>query len=88
LIAFVAVYRELFETILFLEAITSQAGPAGMNAVLRKVEEGTRVVFIPGNHDEVFRDYCGLNLAGVELLPEAIHETADGREMLVIHGDH
>jgi high-affinity iron transporter len=34
LIAFVAVYRELFETILFLEAITSQAGPTGMNAVL------------------------------------------------------
>jgi UDP-2,3-diacylglucosamine pyrophosphatase LpxH len=66
----------------------SSSHSAVVNAVLRKVEEGTRVVFIPGNHDEVFRDYCGLNLAGVELLPEAIHETADGREMLVIHGDH
>ena len=61
---------------------------AVVNAILHKVEEGTRVVFIPGNHDEVFRDYCGLNLAGVELKPEAIHETADGREMLVLHGDH
>jgi UDP-2,3-diacylglucosamine pyrophosphatase LpxH len=66
----------------------SSSHSAVVNAVLRKVEEGTRVVVIPGNHDEVFRDYCGLNLAGVELLPEAIHETADGREMLVIHGDH
>jgi UDP-2,3-diacylglucosamine pyrophosphatase LpxH len=61
---------------------------AVVNAILRKADEGTRIIFIPGNHDEVFRDYCGLNLAGVELVPEAIHETADGREMLVIHGDH
>ncbi len=42
---------------------------------------------MPGNHDEAFRDYVGLNFGGVELLPEVIHETADGRRLLVLHGD-
>jgi len=58
-----------------------------LRAILDKIAEGTRVVYVPGNYDEAFRDYCGLQLAGVELLPEAIHRTAEGREFLVIHGD-
>jgi UDP-2,3-diacylglucosamine pyrophosphatase LpxH len=49
---------------------------------------GTRVIYVPGNHDEVFRDYCGRSIAGVEILREAVHETADGKRLLVIHGDH
>ena len=61
---------------------------AVLNAILRKADEGTRIIYVPGNHDEVFRAYCGLNLAGVVLRPEAIHETADGKRLLVIHGDH
>jgi len=65
----------------------SPSHSAVLHAILRKVDEGTRVVYVPGNHDEVFRDYCGLNLAGVVLRPEAVHETADGRRLLVIHGD-
>ncbi|HJQ59351.1 MAG TPA: UDP-2,3-diacylglucosamine diphosphatase, partial [Vineibacter sp.] len=52
-----------------------------------KAKHGTRVVYVPGNHDEAFRDYVGLNLGGIELLGEAIHETADGRRLLVLHGD-
>lgn len=55
--------------------------------ILRKVGAGTRVIYIPGNHDEVLRAYCGLDLAGVELRQEDIHRTADGRQLLVIHGD-
>jgi UDP-2,3-diacylglucosamine pyrophosphatase LpxH len=58
-----------------------------VRCVLKKAKHGTRVVYIPGNHDEAFRDYVGLNLGGIELLPEAIHETADGRKLLVLHGD-
>ena len=50
-------------------------------------KHGTRVVYVPGNHDEMLRDYVGLNFGGVELVPEAIHETADGRRLLVLHGD-
>jgi UDP-2,3-diacylglucosamine pyrophosphatase LpxH len=59
-----------------------------VDLVLRKAEHGTRVIYIPGNHDEDFRKYCGLVFAGVELKREAIHQTADGQALLVIHGDH
>jgi UDP-2,3-diacylglucosamine pyrophosphatase LpxH len=58
-----------------------------VRCVLKKAKHGTRVIYVPGNHDEAFRDYVGLNLGGIELLPEAIHETADGRKLLVMHGD-
>ena len=55
--------------------------------ILRKADSGTRVIYIPGNHDEVFRNYCGLVLAGVETQSEAVHVTAGGKRFLVIHGD-
>jgi UDP-2,3-diacylglucosamine pyrophosphatase LpxH len=58
-----------------------------VRCVLKKAKHGTRVVYIPGNHDEAFRDYVGLNLGGIELLPEVLHETADGRKLLILHGD-
>ena len=58
-----------------------------VRCVLKKAKHGTRVVYVPGNHDEAFRDYVGLNFGGVELLPEAIYETADGRRLLILHGD-
>ncbi|HZH50906.1 MAG TPA: UDP-2,3-diacylglucosamine diphosphatase [Microvirga sp.] len=55
--------------------------------LLRKVRKGTRLVYIPGNHDEFLRDYVGIGLGGIELADHALHETADGRRYLVIHGD-
>lgn len=55
--------------------------------VLKMAHRGTRVVFIAGNHDEVLRDYAGLTFGGVELALEAVHRTADGRHLLVTHGD-
>ncbi|MGO4707161.1 UDP-2,3-diacylglucosamine diphosphatase [Microvirga sp. 2MCAF38] len=55
--------------------------------LLRKVRKGTRVIYIPGNHDEFLRDYVGSNFGGIELADQAIHETADGKRYLVIHGD-
>ena len=58
-----------------------------VHEILRKVDDGTRVVFVPGNHDEFLRPYCGRRYAGIEVTREAIHETADGRRLLVIHGD-
>lgn len=65
--------------------------PTSHNEVLRRIlkmaRKGTRVVYVPGNHDEMFRDYTGLDFGGVELAHEAIHETADGRLLLVTHGD-
>ncbi|TWT05084.1 UDP-2,3-diacylglucosamine diphosphatase [Reyranella sp. CPCC 100927] len=55
--------------------------------VLRKARKGTKVIYVPGNHDEAARDYCGLLFGGVEVVEEAIHETADGRKLLILHGD-
>jgi UDP-2,3-diacylglucosamine pyrophosphatase LpxH len=55
--------------------------------VLKMAHRGTRVIYIPGNHDEMFRDYAGLSFGGVEVQLEAIHTTADGRTLLVTHGD-
>jgi UDP-2,3-diacylglucosamine pyrophosphatase LpxH len=55
--------------------------------VLKRARRGSRVIYIPGNHDEMFRPFCGLDFGGVEIMREAIHETADGRRLLVLHGD-
>lgn len=55
--------------------------------ILRKVRKGTKVYYIPGNHDEAFRDYTDMQFGGIMLVPEIIHETADGRRLLVLHGD-
>jgi UDP-2,3-diacylglucosamine pyrophosphatase LpxH len=55
--------------------------------LLRKVRKGTRVIYIPGNHDDFVRAYAGLLFGGIEVAENAIHELADGRRFLVIHGD-
>jgi len=55
--------------------------------VLKRARRGTRVVYVPGNHDEAFRQFDGLDFGGVEIRHQAIHETADGRRLLVLHGD-
>lgn len=55
--------------------------------VLKMAHRGTRVVLIAGNHDEMLRPYAGMEFGGVELALEAIHTTADGRRLLVTHGD-
>ena len=60
---------------------------AVIQAILEKARGGTRVIFIPGNHDEVFRDYIGLHLGGIELKRRDSFTAADGRRYLVTHGD-
>jgi UDP-2,3-diacylglucosamine pyrophosphatase LpxH len=55
--------------------------------VLKRAKRGTRIVYIPGNHDEMFRQFTGMSFGGVEIRRKAIHETADGRKLLVLHGD-
>lgn len=55
--------------------------------VLRKARKGTRVVFVPGNHDEFARGYTGHDFGSIEVVPEDVHVTADGKRMLIIHGD-
>jgi len=65
--------------------------PAAHNDVvwrlMKRAKRGTRVTYIPGNHDEVFRQFAGMNFGGVKIRRKAIHTTADGRRLLVLHGD-
>jgi UDP-2,3-diacylglucosamine pyrophosphatase LpxH len=55
--------------------------------ILRRARKGTRVLYIPGNHDEAAREYIGMQFGGVAVVNDAIHVTADGRRFLIIHGD-
>ncbi|MGD9804405.1 MAG: UDP-2,3-diacylglucosamine diphosphatase [Hyphomicrobiaceae bacterium] len=55
--------------------------------LLRKVRKGAEIVFIPGNHDESLRDYCGMHFGGIRLEHSAIHVTLKGHRYAVMHGD-
>lgn len=55
--------------------------------LLRKARKGSKVIYVPGNHDEFARDYIGLVFGGIEIADSVLHETAHGKKMLVIHGD-
>ena len=55
--------------------------------LLRASRKGTKVVYLPGNHDEFLRDYLGTQFGEVIIEDQIIHKTADNRRFLVIHGD-
>ncbi len=55
--------------------------------IMRRAHHGASVFFLPGNHDEAARHYCGLHFGGVFVTNEIVHETMDGRRLLVLHGD-
>jgi len=55
--------------------------------VLKMAKHGTKVIYIPGNHDEGFRGFEGHNMAGVELAHEVIYEAGNGKKYWVLHGD-
>jgi UDP-2,3-diacylglucosamine pyrophosphatase LpxH len=58
-----------------------------LRLILRKSQEGTRVVYIPGNHDDELRAFVGLRFGTIEIARDAIHTTLGGRRLLVLHGD-
>jgi UDP-2,3-diacylglucosamine pyrophosphatase LpxH len=58
-----------------------------LQKLMRKVRKGTRLVLIPGNHDEGLRDYAGMQFGGVEIHRDCLHTTALGRRYVVMHGD-
>ena len=55
--------------------------------LLRKARKGTKLVYIPGNHDENFRNFLNLRFGRVAVLEEAVHLAANGKRYLVLHGD-
>lgn len=56
--------------------------------ILRRARKGCKVVFVPGNHDEFARHFIGHRFGGVDVVDEAVHTTADGKRLWVVHGDH
>src|SRR5919106_1963308 len=58
-----------------------------LRRLLARAAQGTKVTYLPGNHDEALRKWIGQTFAGVRILHDVIHHTADGRRLLVIHGD-
>ena len=58
-----------------------------LQKLLRKARKGTKVIYVPGNHDEAARQFVGLQFGGIDVMRECVHETADGKRFLVTHGD-
>jgi UDP-2,3-diacylglucosamine pyrophosphatase LpxH len=58
-----------------------------LQKVLRRARHGEQVVFVPGNHDEALREYVGVAFGDIVVAADFVHETADGRKLLLVHGD-
>ncbi len=58
-----------------------------IRTILGKAKHGTRVVYVPGNHDELVRDFDGMHFGNIEITNMTTHVRADGQRMLVLHGD-
>lgn len=58
-----------------------------LRLIMKMARSGTAVTYIPGNHDEIFRSWLGLEVAGVKMALQAVHKSADGRSFLIMHGD-
>ncbi|AOT07627.1 UDP-2,3-diacylglucosamine diphosphatase [Pseudoalteromonas luteoviolacea] len=58
-----------------------------LECIQKKAESGTRVIYIPGNHDETFRNYVDMTLFNVEVHHTYVHTTSAGKRFLLLHGD-
>jgi UDP-2,3-diacylglucosamine pyrophosphatase LpxH len=53
--------------------------------VLRKGRKGTKIIYIPGNHDEFISTFLGV-YGSITMKKNDIHVTADGRRLFIMHG--
>ncbi|RTE86558.1 MULTISPECIES: UDP-2,3-diacylglucosamine diphosphatase [Gammaproteobacteria] len=58
-----------------------------IQSLLAKAQSGVEVIYIPGNHDGAMRKYRHPNVASIRIQRKAIHTTAAGKRLLVLHGD-
>lgn len=58
-----------------------------MRRILTLSKRGTRVTYVTGNHDEFLRKYSDMEVGNIRLVDAAVHRAADGRRLLVVHGD-
>lgn len=55
--------------------------------IIKRATSGTKVTYIPGNHDEILRDFAPTAIGSIDIVEEAIFTTATGKTYLVLHGD-
>ncbi len=55
--------------------------------MIKLSQKGARIIYIPGNHDELFRDYVDLKFGDIEIKDKIEYLTRDGKRLLVTHGD-
>lgn len=58
-----------------------------IEAIINKAKNNTQVFYIPGNHDAMLRKYDGCKVSHIEIHNQCIHQTVDGRKLLMMHGD-
>ena len=58
-----------------------------LRTILGKAKYGTKVIYVPGNHDEMLWDYNGMAFGNIQIIDRIVHRKADGKRFLVIHGD-
>jgi UDP-2,3-diacylglucosamine pyrophosphatase LpxH len=60
-----------------------------IKAILAKARRGTRVYYLTGNHDAFMRQFVRnkLRLGRIRVMHELVHTAADGRKLLIQHGD-
>jgi UDP-2,3-diacylglucosamine pyrophosphatase LpxH len=58
-----------------------------LRELLNKSQSGTRIVYVPGNHDDDLRALAGLRFDNIEIASRCVHTTRAGRRLLVLHGD-
>jgi UDP-2,3-diacylglucosamine pyrophosphatase LpxH len=58
-----------------------------IRSILGKAKHGTKVIYIPGNHDEAMRDCVSHVFGNIEIHQDYVHTSAEGKKLLVMHGD-
>lgn len=64
-----------------------------LDELMRKSANGTKIIYISGNHDDVLRELPAralhkfIDKFKIDVREKIIHRTADNRRLLVIHGD-
>lgn len=58
-----------------------------VQTILRRARDGTRVIYLAGNHDETVHRIFAWHFERIEVASQVMHRTADGRSFLVLHGD-
>lgn len=59
-----------------------------LGEIIRMMRQGTKVIYVTGNHDDFLRMFAPITLGGISIVNQVIHTTILGGKFLVIHGDY